>query len=135
MKLLVTGGKGLVGCAINADVKLGREYDLTNPQETNKAIEYHKPTHIIHCAGKVGGVGGNMNYKGEYFYDNLMINTNVIEAARKNGVENLVAFLSTCVSQSRSVSHKHKDNLNYEVLLNELDPQLKDRLHYLGIHR
>ena len=97
MKLLVTGGKGLVGSAINADVKLGREYDLTNPQEANKAIRYHKPTHIIHCAGKVGGIGGNMNYKGEYFYDNLMINTNVIEAARKEGVENLVCFLSTCV--------------------------------------
>lgn len=97
MKLLVTGGKGLVGSAINADVKLGREYDLTNPQEANKAFEYHNPTHVIHCAGKVGGVGGNMNYKGDYFYDNLMINTNVIEAARKNGVKNLVAFLSTCV--------------------------------------
>jgi len=97
MKLLVTGGKGLVGSAINADIKLGREYDLTNPIEANKAIEYHQPTHIIHCAGKVGGVGGNMNYKGEYFYDNLMINTNIIEAARKNGVKNLVCFLSTCV--------------------------------------
>ena len=97
MKLLVTGGKGLVGSAINADVKLGREYDLTVSQEANKAFDYHQPTHVIHCAGKVGGVGGNMNYKGDYFYDNLMINTNVIEAARKSGVKNLVAFLSTCV--------------------------------------
>ena len=52
---------------------------------------------IIHCAGKVGGVGGNMNYKGDFFYDNIMINTNVIEAARKAGVEKLVAFLSTCI--------------------------------------
>jgi GDP-L-fucose synthase len=38
-----------------------------------------------------------MNYKGEYFYDNIMINTNVIEGARKSGVEKLVCFLSTCV--------------------------------------
>jgi GDP-L-fucose synthase len=38
-----------------------------------------------------------MNYKGEYFYDNIMINTNVIEGARKSGVEKLVSFLSTCV--------------------------------------
>jgi GDP-L-fucose synthase len=38
-----------------------------------------------------------MNYKGEFFYDNIMINTNVIETARKAGVEKLVAFLSTCV--------------------------------------
>jgi nucleoside-diphosphate-sugar epimerase len=34
---------------------------------------------VIHCAGKVGGVGGNMNHKGEFFYDNIMMNTNVIE--------------------------------------------------------
>lgn len=96
-KLLVTGGRGLVGSSIEADIKLGREYDLRNPSEANKAFEYHKPNKVIHCAGKVGGVGGNMNYKGEYFYDNLMINTNVIEAARLSGVTHLVSFLSTCV--------------------------------------
>jgi GDP-L-fucose synthase len=96
-KLLVTGGNGLVGSAIEADVKIGREFDLVNSTQTAKAFEIHKPTHVIHCAGKVGGLGGNMNYKGEYFYDNLMINTNVIEESRKAGVTNLVAFLSTCV--------------------------------------
>jgi GDP-L-fucose synthase len=96
-KLLVTGGNGLVGSSINSDVKIGREYDLKNIEDTNKMFDVHKPTHVIHCAGKVGGVGGNMNYKGEYFYDNIMINTNVIEGARKSGVEKLVCFLSTCV--------------------------------------
>lgn len=96
-KLLVTGGKGLVGSAINADVKLGREFNLINSIETDQAFKMHNPTHVIHCAGKVGGVGGNMNFKGDYFYDNLMINTNVIESARKSGVKNLVCFLSTCV--------------------------------------
>ena len=96
-KLLVTGGNGLVGSSINSDVKVGKEYNLIIPEETNKMFNVHKPTHVIHCAGKVGGVGGNMNYKGEYFYDNIMINTNVIEGARKSGVEKLVCFLSTCV--------------------------------------
>ena len=96
-KILVTGGNGLVGSSITSDVKIGKEYDLRNPEETNKMFDIHKPTHVIHCAGKVGGVGGNMNYKGEYFYDNIMINTNVIEGARKSGVEKLVCFLSTCV--------------------------------------
>jgi GDP-L-fucose synthase len=52
---------------------------------------------VIHTAGKVGGLGGNMNHKGEFFYDNIMINTNIIESARISGVKNLVAFLSTCV--------------------------------------
>jgi GDP-L-fucose synthase len=52
---------------------------------------------IIHCAGKVGGLGSNMNFKGEFYYDNIMINTNIIESARKNGIKKLVSFLSTCV--------------------------------------
>lgn len=96
-KLLVTGGNGLVGSSINADIRIGKEYDLRNLKDTNTMFNLYKPTHVIHCAGKVGGVGGNMNYKGEYFYDNIMINTNVIEQARKCGVEKLVSFLSTCV--------------------------------------
>jgi GDP-L-fucose synthase len=97
MKRLVTGGTGLVGSAIIADVKVGRNYDLTNPLICDSMFNEHKPTHVIHCAAKVGGLGGNMNYKGEYFRDNIMINTNVIESARKAGVTNLVSFLSTCV--------------------------------------
>ena len=65
-KLLVTGGNGLVGSSIISDIKIGKEYDLRNIDETNKMFEYHKPTHIIHCAGKVGGLSANMNYKGEF---------------------------------------------------------------------
>jgi len=110
-KLLVTGGQGLVGSAINSNFKLGREYNLIDPTQTLKAFTDHNPTHVIHCAGKVGGVGGNMNYKGEYFYDNLMINTNVIESARKTGVKRLVAFLSTCV---------FPDNVKYPLTPNQV---------------
>lgn len=144
MKLLVTGGKGLVGSAINADVKLGREYDLINPQETNKAFEHYQPTHVIHCAGKVGGVGGNMNYKGEYFYDNLMINTNVIEAARKNGVKNLVAFLSTCVFPDNveyplteakvHLGQPHNSNYPYAYAKRMADIQIRAYREQYGIN-
>jgi len=105
-KLLVTGGNGLVGSSIISDVKIGKEYDLRNIEETNKMFEYHKPTHVIHCAGKVCGLSANMNYKGEFFYDNIMINTNVIESARKNNVKKLVSFLSTCV---------FPDNIEYPI--------------------
>lgn len=144
MKLLVTGGKGLVGSAINADVKLGREYNLINPQEANKAFEYHKPTHVIHCAGKVGGVGGNMNYKGEYFYDNLMINTNVIEAARKHEVKNLVAFLSTCVFPDNieyplteakiHLGEPHNSNYPYAYAKRMADIQIRAYREQYGIN-
>ena len=98
MKTLVTGGYGMVGSAMESQIKLSRDAcDLTNPRQTKSLFTTIRPDGVIHCAGKVGGIGGNSNYKGEYFYDNLMINTNVIEASRKAGVKNLVAFLSTCV--------------------------------------
>lgn len=105
-KLLVTGGNGLVGSSIISDVKIGKQYDLRSVEETNKMFEYHKPTHVIHCAGKVGGLSANMNYKGEFFYDNIMINTNVIESSRLNNVKKLVSFLSTCV---------FPDNIEYPI--------------------
>tara|TARA_Y100000389_G_scaffold188295_1_gene210689 strand:- start:2732 stop:3640 length:909 start_codon:yes stop_codon:yes gene_type:complete len=97
-KVLVTGGSGLVGSALEADVKPKRSsYNLINPSNVDEMYDIHRPTHVIHCAGQVGGIGGNMNHKGEYFYNNIMINTNVIEGARKYGVKKLVSFLSTCV--------------------------------------
>jgi len=88
-KVLVTGGHGLVGS--------GHEVDLRDPIEVDQMYRQHAPTHVIHCAAKVGGVGGNMSYKGDYFFDNIMMNTNVIEYARRHNVKRLVNFLSVCV--------------------------------------
>ena len=97
-RTLITGGTGLVGSSISQGIKLSsKDGDLRDWNQTLKLFEFHKPKKVIHCAGRVGGLGGNMNYKGEFFYDNIMMNTNVIEAARQTGVEKLVCFLSTCV--------------------------------------
>ena len=97
-KVLITGGGGMVGSAMESSIKLTRDYcNLLNRRQTNRFFSAVKPDGVIHCAGKVGGIGGNSNYKGQYFYENILINTNVIEAARQAGVQNLVSFLSTCV--------------------------------------
>jgi GDP-L-fucose synthase len=112
MKTLVTGGYGMVGSAMETQIKLSREIcDLTNPKQTEALFRTIRPEGVIHCAGKVGGIGGNSNYKGEYFYDNLMINTNVIEASRRAGVKRLVAFLSTCV---------FPDNVSYPLTVDQV---------------
>ena len=95
---LVTGGTGMVGTAIEADLKIGRQdCDLTDWHAVQALFEKHQPEEVIHCAAKVGGIWGNMHYKGDFFRDNILMNTHVIEAARLHGVKRLVAFLSTCV--------------------------------------
>jgi len=98
MKRLITGGSGLVGSTIDAEIKLGsRDGDLRKWSQVQNIFETHKPTHVIHCAARVGGVGGNIKAKGEFFYDNIMINTNVLEACRLYNVKKVVSFLSTCI--------------------------------------
>ena len=97
--ILVTGGNGLVGSEFIGDhyyKPTSKQYDLVDRDSTYRLM-LKKFDSVIHCAAKVGGVGANMNYKGEFFYDNIMMNTNVIEGARLTGVKNLVAFLSTCI--------------------------------------
>ena len=98
-KILVTGGHGLVGSEFISEQYFkptSKDYDLRKREDTNRLMIKQFDS-VIHCAAKVGGVGGNINYKGEFFYDNIMMNTNVIEGSRLSKVKNLVAFLSTCV--------------------------------------
>jgi GDP-L-fucose synthase len=99
-KILVTGGYGLVGSEFikpNFIPLSSSDADLRIRKDVDNVFNTIKFDSVIHCAGKVGGLGGNMNNKGQFFYDNIMINTNVIESARVNGIKKLVAFLSTCV--------------------------------------
>lgn len=143
-KLLVTGGNGLVGSSIESNVKIGKEYNLVIPEETDKMFQIHKPTHVIHCAAKVGGLGGNINYKGQYFYDNIMINTNVIESARLNGVEKLVAFLSTCIfpdnidyplTESKiHLGEPHNSNYPYAYAKRMADIQIRSYREQYGVN-
>jgi GDP-L-fucose synthase len=99
-KILVTGGYGLVGSEFikpNFIPLSSSEADLRVRKDVDNVFNTIKFDGVIHCAGKVGGLGGNMINKGQFFYDNIMINTNVIESARVNGIKKLVTFLSTCV--------------------------------------
>ena len=106
-KLLITGGSGLVGSEfknssilINSkicDLRITKDVDTLFANLTDQSQGQDAVDRVIHCAAKVGGVSANMKYKGDFLYENIMINTNVIEACRKFGVKKLVSFLSTCV--------------------------------------
>jgi len=99
MKILLTGAKGLVGSTINADIRLmGRDkVDLRDWNSTYCYFKDSKPDSVVHTAARVGGLGANLNYMGEFFYDNMLINLNVIEAARRINVNKVLSFMSTCI--------------------------------------
>lgn len=98
MKKIITGGTGLVGSAFKDGTKLSsRHYNLISEVQTRQMFMDHKPEVVVHTAAMVGGVGANMNYPADFFYNNIMMNTNVINESHIFGVKKLVCFLSTCV--------------------------------------
>jgi len=121
-RLLVTGQNGLVGSQFKGDLIAlnSKVCDLRDQKSVDEIFSFYTNKEIqkefvvdkvIHTAAKVGGVGGNMRYKGEFFYDNIMINTNVIESCRKHNIKDLVVFLSTCV---------FPDNVEYPLTENKI---------------
>ena len=100
-RTLVTGGHGLVGSTIEADFRpTSEELDLMNFENIVTYLTENSINSIIHCAAKVGGIGANINSPGKFFYQNIMMNTNLLEAARLCGVKKVVSFMSTCVFPS-----------------------------------
>lgn len=104
MKILVTGGTGMLGSSflnINTRHELvlvgSKDFDLTAPEAAIQMIKKYNPDSIIHLAAKVGGVKANIDYAADFYRDNVLINTNVLDAAAKQGVEKVVSLMSTCV--------------------------------------
>lgn len=105
MKVLVTGGSGLVGQAVRRTCPQGTEAiyisskdgDLTNYNTCNTIFEKCMPTHVIHLAAKVGGVLENSKFVGDFFYKNMQINLNVLECCKIHSVKNVISLLSTCI--------------------------------------
>ncbi|KAJ7130287.1 hypothetical protein C8R44DRAFT_613957 [Mycena epipterygia] len=114
--VLVTGGRGLVGKAIEHVINtepVGSKYgrlpdetwvfvgssdgDLRDPEQTCKLYEKYKPTHVIHLAALVGGVYRNMKYKLTFLRENLLMNDNILHTAHTHKTAKVISCLSTCV--------------------------------------
>jgi GDP-L-fucose synthase len=109
-RLMITGADALIGSALkneanNLNFELfpitRKEADLVSQKETEYLFKFVKPNYVINCAAQVGGVGGNLNSQGEYYYNNIMINTNVIHNSYTNKVEKMFIFGSTCAFPSK----------------------------------
>ena len=106
-KVFVAGHNGLVGSSIIRNLK-SKHYeniywvrrsncDQTNKVQVDAYFEQSKPEYVFLAAAKVGGIGGNSTYPAEFIYENLMIQTNIIDAAYRNGVKKLLFLGSSCI--------------------------------------
>jgi len=109
MKVLVTGGTGMIGRALagvptsHELVLVGsRDADLTDASQTMSMLDDMKPDAILHLAAKVGGVKGNMDNMADFYEDNTLINLNVLRSARLYSLScskpiKVLSVLSTCI--------------------------------------
>lgn len=107
--VLVTGGRGLVGTALQKVVAeespvdetwiflSSKDGDLTDAAATKAIFAKHNPTHVIHLAAMVGGLFKNLKFNLDFFRNNMLMNDNVLQSAHEAGVVKCVSCLSTCI--------------------------------------
>jgi len=106
-KIYIAGSTGMVGSAIkrhlenlgytNLICRTSKELNLINQIEVENFFSQERPEVIILSAGKVGGIAANNTYRAEFIYNNLMIEANVIEAARRHAAGKLIFLGSSCI--------------------------------------
>ncbi len=111
-KIFVVGHNGMIGSAIlrklkdlkykNLYVQSRKQLDLINQKKVYNYIKKIKPDAVILAAAKVGGIKANNEKRGEFIFNNLAIQNNVIDSSFKNGVKNLIFLGSSCVYPGNS---------------------------------
>ena len=106
-KIFVAGHNGLVGSAIlrllkskgykNIITANRKKLDLLDQKKVFSFLKLKKPKFIFLAAAKVGGIYSNNKYKANFIYENLMIQSNIIHSAYKNGIKELIFLGSSCV--------------------------------------
>jgi len=105
-RVLVTGGNGFLGSHIveklrsegcgSVDAPRHSEADLTQVNEIARLFDDVRPQLLVHAAAVVGGIGANMAEPGRFFYENIVMGVQVIEAARRFGIEKVVVLGTIC---------------------------------------
>ena len=106
-RVYVAGNTGLVGSAIvrmlhrkgytNILSSPSMRWDLRRQEQVEEFFRVNQPEYVYLAAAKVGGIGANKEYPAHFIYDNLMIQSNIIDSARKFGVKKLLFLGSSCI--------------------------------------
>jgi GDP-L-fucose synthase len=106
-KIYIAGHRGMAGSAIwrrleregyeNLIGRTSAQLDLKNQAAVVSFFEKERPDYVFLAAAKVGGILANNIYRGEFLYDNLMIQSNTIDAAYRSGVKKLMFLGSSCI--------------------------------------
>lgn len=123
MKILVTGGNGLVGKHLQdilpeATYISSKDYDLTESYNVHRLMYKERPDVVIHLAARVGGILDNITNPVDYLEQNILINTNVLQHCHQFNVSKVISILSTCIYPDIVDTYPMKE----EVLFNGPPP-------------
>ena len=120
-KILVAGSNGLVGSAIVRNLRSKNftnvieatraKVNFTSQVETEVYMHEVKPDYVFVAAAKVGGIMANKTYPADFIYQNLMIQSNIIDTAYRSGCRKLVFLGSSCIYPKHSVIPITEDQL------------------------
>ncbi len=120
-RVAVTGGAGFLGSFVLEElarrgarevfVPRSREYDLVDMAAVRLLYEDARPTLVLHLAARVGGIGANRDNPGKFFYDNLMMGVQLLEAGRQAGLRKLVALGTICAYPKHTPVPFREDDL------------------------
>jgi GDP-L-fucose synthase len=119
-RVLVTGGSGFLGgyvvdrlrrCGAVVNAPRRSECDLLDPAAIDLTLAAHRPQMVVHLAATVGGIGANQREPGRFFFENIMMGVQLIDAARRHDVDKIVVAGTVCAYPKHTPVPFHETEL------------------------